>query len=65
MNGQNIEPGLVGFFVRDLTISGRMEATSDRRFDANLGTQLLLELAQEKSLEPLLKKLVAYAVERT
>ncbi len=56
---------MVGLFVRELATFGRMEATSDRRFDANLGTQLLLELAQEKSLEPLLKKLVAYAVERT
>ena len=41
-----------------------MESTSDRRFDPHFGAQLLLEMAQEKSLAPLLKKIVA-AVERT
>ena len=41
-----------------------MEPTSDRRFDPLLGVQLLLEIAQERSVEPILKKLVAYAVER-
>ena len=42
-----------------------MEPTSDRRFDANLGMQLLLEMAQEHSLEPLLQKILVRGVERT
>jgi transcriptional regulator with GAF, ATPase, and Fis domain len=42
-----------------------MESTSDKRFDANLGVQLLLELAQERSVEPILKKIVARAVDHT
>jgi transcriptional regulator with GAF, ATPase, and Fis domain len=42
-----------------------MEPTSDRRFDPHFGTQLLLEIAQERSVEPLLKKIVERAVEHT
>jgi Transcriptional regulator containing GAF, AAA-type ATPase, and DNA binding domains len=42
-----------------------MESTSDNRFDPNLGVQLLLDMAQERSVEPLLKKIVECAVERT
>jgi transcriptional regulator with GAF, ATPase, and Fis domain len=42
-----------------------MESTSDNRFDPNLGVQLLLDMAQERSVEPLLKKIVDCAVERT
>jgi transcriptional regulator with GAF, ATPase, and Fis domain len=42
-----------------------VEATSDRRFDPHFGTQLLLEIAQERSVEPLLKKIVERAVEHT
>ncbi len=42
-----------------------MEATSDRRFDTHSGVQLLLEIAREHSVEPILNKIVAYAVERT
>ena len=42
-----------------------MEPTSDRRFDPVVATQLVLEIAQERSVEPILKKLVDYAVERT
>src|SRR5581483_35797 len=42
-----------------------MESTSDRRFDPHFGAQLLLEIAQERSVEPLLKKIVERAVERT
>jgi hypothetical protein len=42
-----------------------MEPTSDRRFDPYFGAQLLLEIAQERSVEPLLKKIVERAVERT
>ena len=42
-----------------------MEPTSDRRFDPHFGAQLLLEIAQERSVEPLLKKIVERAVERT
>lgn len=40
-----------------------MEPTSDRRFDPLLGVQLLLEIAQERSVEPILKKIVENAVE--
>jgi transcriptional regulator with GAF, ATPase, and Fis domain len=42
-----------------------MESTSDKRFDANLGVQLLLEMAEERSLAPILKKIVARAVAHT
>jgi transcriptional regulator with GAF, ATPase, and Fis domain len=46
-----------------------MESTrdtrSDTRFDPHLATQLLLDIAQEKLLQPLLRKLVDFAVERT
>ena len=37
---------------------------SDRRFDPNLASNLLLEMAQERSLDQLLEKLVRHAVER-
>ena len=40
-----------------------MEPTSDKRFDPLLATQLLLEIAQERSVEPILQKLVDFAVE--
>ena len=39
-----------------------MEPTSDKRFDPHSGAQLLLEIAQEQSVEPILKKIVEYAV---
>jgi transcriptional regulator with GAF, ATPase, and Fis domain len=42
-----------------------MEATSDRRFDPNLGVRLLLEMAEEHSLEPILNKIVTRAVDHT
>ena len=42
-----------------------VDPTSDRRFDPHFGAQLLLEIAQERSVEPLLKKVVERAVERT
>ncbi len=42
-----------------------MEPTSDKRFDPLLATQLLLEIAEERSVEPILRKLVDFAVERT
>jgi hypothetical protein len=42
-----------------------MEPTSDQRFDTHSGVQLLLEIAREHSVEPILNKIVAYAVERT
>jgi transcriptional regulator with GAF, ATPase, and Fis domain len=42
-----------------------MEPTSDRRFDPHFGAQLLLEIAQERSVEPLLKRIVERAVEHT
>lgn len=38
---------------------------SDRRFDAHLGVRVLLDIAQERSVEPILKKIVQYAVEHT
>jgi transcriptional regulator with GAF, ATPase, and Fis domain len=41
-----------------------MEATSDRRFDANFLAQLLLEIENEQSLANLLQKLVERAMER-
>jgi transcriptional regulator with GAF, ATPase, and Fis domain len=41
-----------------------MEPTSDRRFDPNLATQFLLEIAHEQSLHQLLQKVVNRAVER-
>ena len=42
-----------------------MESASDRRFDPHFGVQLLLEIAQERSVEPILKKVVTSAVEHT
>jgi transcriptional regulator with GAF, ATPase, and Fis domain len=42
-----------------------MAGTSDNRFDPHSGVQLLLEIARERSVEPILKKIVEYAVERT
>src|SRR5512135_2391452 len=42
-----------------------MEPTSDKRFDPHIGVQLLLDIAQERSVEPILKKIVECAVERT
>ena len=42
-----------------------MESNSDRRLDTNLASHLLLEIAQEHSLDLLLDKLVHRAVERT
>jgi transcriptional regulator with GAF, ATPase, and Fis domain len=42
-----------------------MEPASDKRFDPLMATQLLLDIAQEHSLEPILRKLVDFAVERT
>lgn len=41
-----------------------MEAVADRRIDVNLASQLLLEMAQERSLDLLLHKLVYRAVAR-
>jgi hypothetical protein len=34
-----------------------MEPTSDKRFDPHLGVQLLLDIARERSVEPILKKI--------
>jgi transcriptional regulator with GAF, ATPase, and Fis domain len=42
-----------------------MQPTSDQRFDPQIGVQLLLEIAQERSVEPILKKVVERAVENT
>jgi len=42
-----------------------MEPTSDQRFDPHFGVQLLLEIAQERSVDPILKKVVERAVEHT
>jgi len=43
----------------------RFDSTKDKRFDPHLGVQLLLEIARERSAEPILKRIVEYAVERT
>ncbi len=42
-----------------------MQPTSDKRFDQHFGVQLLLEIAQTRSVELILKKVVERAVERT
>ncbi len=42
-----------------------MESTSDKRYDPNIGLQLLLDIAHEQSLERLLQKLVSHAAERS
>jgi transcriptional regulator with GAF, ATPase, and Fis domain len=42
-----------------------MEPVSDRRFDPHFGVQLLLEIAQERSVGPILKRVVERAVEHT
>lgn len=42
-----------------------MDPACDRRFDPHLGTQLLLEIAREHSVERILRKIVERAVERT
>jgi transcriptional regulator with GAF, ATPase, and Fis domain len=42
-----------------------MEPTSDKRFDPHRAAQLLLEIAQEHSLEPILRKIVEHGAERT
>ena len=51
--------------VPKLSYDPAVDPTSDRRFDPHFGAQLLLEIAQERSVEPLLKKVVERAVERT
>ena len=47
------------------TSDNRFDPTSDRRFDPHSGVQLLLEIARERMVEPILKKIAEYAVERT
>jgi transcriptional regulator with GAF, ATPase, and Fis domain len=42
-----------------------MNSARDKRFDPLGSTQLLLEIARERSVEPILKRVVEYAVERT
>jgi len=42
-----------------------MEPNTDKRFDPLLAAQLLLEIAEEQAVEPILKKIVEQAVERT
>src|SRR4030095_4459206 len=41
-----------------------MEPVSDQRFDSHVGVELLLGMAQERSVEPLLRKIVDCAVDR-
>lgn len=43
----------------------QMEPTTDKRFDVHLGVQLLLDLAKERSVGPLLRKIVDCGVENT
>jgi transcriptional regulator with GAF, ATPase, and Fis domain len=47
------------------TSDSRFDSTSDKRFDPLGATRLLLEIAQERSVEPILNKVVSYAVEHT
>jgi len=42
-----------------------MEPSADQRFDAHFGVQFLLEIARERSVEPLLKKVVENGVKHT
>jgi PAS domain S-box-containing protein len=64
---------LFGVKIRTLPLPNRigmplffaMEPTSDKRFDPHLAAQLLLDIAQERSLEPILKKFVERVVEET
>jgi len=42
-----------------------MEPTSDKRFDPHLPAQLLLEIAQEKSVQPILDKIVQRGAEES
>jgi transcriptional regulator with GAF, ATPase, and Fis domain len=60
----------IAAFVENVTMVPAMEPTgvepsSDKRFDAHLGVQVLLDIGQEHSVEPILKKIVDCAVERT
>ncbi len=47
-----------------LPLSASMESASDSRFDPNYAMQLLLDIAQEQSVESLLNKLVTRGVEQ-
>jgi hypothetical protein len=49
--GQKRDLGMGGQIVLDLTACRCMDPTGRRRFDLLFGTRLLLELAQERSLE--------------
>ena len=47
-------------------VDGRaMELESHNRFDPQKLAQLLVEIAQERSVEPIFKKVVEHAVEET
>ena len=63
--GQKHDLGLGGQIVLDLAACCRMDPTGHRRFDLLFATRLLLELAQERSLELTRRKAVERAVERT
>ena len=49
--------------VSSWVLRAAVEATSDRRFDPNVGVQLLLEIAEGRALELILKKGVTRAVD--
>ena len=42
-----------------------MQLTTDKRFDPTKAAELLLEIAREHSLQPILQKLVEHGSERT
>src|SRR6266478_6517208 len=67
--GQKIErtrnrTGQGGRRAHYLPLSVSMESASDSRFDPNYAMQLLLDIAQEQSVESLLNKLVTRGVEQ-
>lgn len=45
--------------------AGFMEATSDKRYDPHLPAQVLLEIAREQSLQPILDKIVTHGSEKS
>ena len=67
LSGQNIQPGLGGQFVRTQAELRYMEPARDRRNDRRcdplFATQLILEIAEERSLEQPLQRFVERAAQ--
>ena len=67
MSGQDIKPGWGGQFVRTLAELRYMEPASDRRNDRRcdplFATQLILQIAQERSQEESWQRLVGRAAQ--